>query len=685
MTRMKQFFIAVLILNSCLVAWGESLLHPRNDHAPKLISNEMIQIFRQKNLNPKSLVQYEAGKWKIQARNQQPYQLFIRGDKHGWDLSSKLWLSFDIENKSAVELMVTGTVFESWNKVHGGVVVPAHSKETLYIHLPRKTEMFDDKDYLYSNIKGLPNGTYNNTWLKIDLSKIQNLDLDIFSKSGSLNFELSNLRGMADFVPLNNFKKAPKTRPYVDIYGQNNRDDWPGKIKNDQALHNSLLNEKRAMGARKKADYLSQFGGFLNAGKHVATGHFYTKKINGRWWFIDPEGYLFWSFGVTTITSKMYTKEPAFESLQSQTQSADELMYNKKSGWNPLGSNILKKYGANWRSAYAEMVHERIQSWGMNTLANWTQKEISGLQKTAYVVAVHFQRKEIKEGEHLKSLPDAYDPHFEKHIRSSLARYKKEAEDAWCLGFFVDNELDFGHHEYSIGKTIFEGNPNSFSRKVFVSKLQDKYSNIDELNKAWKTEFVSWDKLLGKLEMKTQACRQDMEMMSAAYLEKYYSSCSSSMKALAPNKLYLGSRIYQKENTLSLLAAARHCDVLSINNYDFSPLRVDWPKAIDTPVIIGEYHFGTRTESGVWGGGLCTSVDLSHAAEQFRYYSEQAMQDPRFVGAHYFQWSDQVVTGRKDGENYRIGFVSITDEPYAEMVEASRRAGKNMYSNRLAK
>jgi hypothetical protein len=49
---------------------------------------------------------------------------------------------------------------------------------------------------------------------------------------------------------------------------------------------------------------------------------------------------------------------------------------------------------------------------------------------------------------------------------------------------------------------------------------------------------------------------------------------------------------------------------------------------------------------------------------------EQAMALPYFLGAHWFQWQDQPVLGRMDGENYNIGLVDVTNRPYLELVQA---------------
>ncbi len=52
-----------------------------------------------------------------------------------------------------------------------------------------------------------------------------------------------------------------------------------------------------------------------------------------------------------------------------------------------------------------------------------------------------------------------------------------------------------------------------------------------------------------------------------------------------------------------------------------------------------------------------------------------AAANPQIVGAHWFQYTDQPVTGRLlDGENSHIGLVGITDIPFVGFVEAVRAA-----------
>lgn len=49
------------------------------------------------------------------------------------------------------------------------------------------------------------------------------------------------------------------------------------------------------------------------------------------------------------------------------------------------------------------------------------------------------------------------------------------------------------------------------------------------------------------------------------------------------------------------------------------------------------------------------------------------------VGTSYFQWNDQEILGRMDGENYNIGLIDVTDRPHPYMVEAIQNVARNYY------
>jgi agarase len=55
------------------------------------------------------------------------------------------------------------------------------------------------------------------------------------------------------------------------------------------------------------------------------------------------------------------------------------------------------------------------------------------------------------------------------------------------------------------------------------------------------------------------------------------------------------------------------------------------------------------------------------------------------VGCHWFQYIDEPTTGRDDGENINTGFMTITDTPYPEMVEAAQAVNAEVYRRRSGK
>jgi hypothetical protein len=89
------------------------------------------------------------------------------------------------------------------------------------------------------------------------------------------------------------------TVPSVDEFGQWNLGEFDGKIHSMEQLQNEWKAEDNETVSTAAYNY-SQYGGYLQ--KTVkATGFFRTEKIDGRWWFVDPEGHLFLSVGVDCI------------------------------------------------------------------------------------------------------------------------------------------------------------------------------------------------------------------------------------------------------------------------------------------------------------------------------------------------------------------------------------------------
>ncbi len=173
--------------------------------------------------------------------------------------------------------------------------------------------------------------------------------------------------------------------------------------------------------------------------------------------------------------------------------------------------------------------------------------------------------------------------------------------------------------------------------------------------------------------------------------EYYYKTVSECLKKYAPNKLYLGSRLdfhrYPRETRFRdeiLRIACKYCDVVSINQYRYTVANFALPFELSKPILIGEFHFGALDRDGIHPG-LRATESQEQRAEAFSYYLNSALNHPNMVGAHWFEYATQPISGRFDGENYQIGLVDICDIPYPKMIDSVREFSETMYEKRLNK
>ena len=488
--------------------------------------------------------------------------------------------------------------------------------------------------------------------------------------------------------------------PFVDRYGQYTHTEWPGKIHSDADFAVRLKQEDAEMKTYFGPSDWDKWGGWAKGPKATATGHFYTAKQDGKWWLVDPDGRLFFSYGPTGVGfgegTPVTGRENWFADLPSRTdkvaanywgQGKDaRFMYYKGKSYDSYdfsGAAAEAKYGPNWRKTSIDRMHQRLRNWGFNTVANWSSGDVIASRKTPYVVAVHYG------GPWMGHMPDAYAPEFEPSLRTRLAQEKnKSADDPWCLGYFVDNELWWGPGKRgeAIAHAALQENGDGAAKRVFAERLQAKYKDISVLNTAWGTKYANWKEFLATKTLpdtKNQAVMQDCGDFSLAFADRYFSTVRRLVKEAAPNTLYLGCRFNGHIDLPIMQAAAKYCDVISYNVYDKQPGdRLNrFIGVIDKPFIVGEFGVGSDTwETPFRGDTLSEAADArSKAVER---YIAAAFQHPLMVGAHFFQFRDQPLTGRGDGEAVLRGFVDTTDTPHFDLVQANRRVAYNMYTLR---
>lgn len=486
--------------------------------------------------------------------------------------------------------------------------------------------------------------------------------------------------------------------PFVDRYGQFKYKEWPGKIHSDEELRAAREREAADLDAHRGASGWSRYGGWKKGPKLEASGHFRVEKVNGKWWLVDPDGYLFWSHGVVRVTTStgitpLDGRKHFFEDLPGADDEMAEFYHtydallkpyytarNIRETYDFSSANAFRKYGADYKAEFADMAHRRLRSWGLNTIANSSDKDICLMDRTPYVDRIEISSPVIEgTGGLWWKFMDPFNDEFAESVRSQLLARKNQLDDPWCIGFFVDNEIRWGDSRYLARCTVTA--PAAQKAKIaLVEWLKARYGGISSLNAAWGTSFTSWNALLEGRKKVPSGADSDLEEFNTVIIEKYFSVVRREFKSVAPGVLYLGCR-FSGSNSEVLRIAAEYCDVLSYNIYWPDLKTFALPEGIDKPVMIGEFHFGAM-DRGMFHPGLCFTRNQEERAMMYYRYVRSALEHPNFIGTHWHQFSDQACTGRFDGENFQVGFTDVCDTPYYETVEKIREIGYNMYDMR---
>ncbi|HEY2881211.1 MAG TPA: hypothetical protein VGJ15_02230 [Pirellulales bacterium] len=286
-------------------------------------------------------------------------------------------------------------------------------------------------------------------------------------------------------------------------------------------------------------------------------------------------------------------------------------------------------------AAAQNLTNRRLDSWGMTT----------GGAGRPNLVFLNWPRSRTTT---FLGLPDVYSDDFARGVDDAAkAQCEPRKDDPLVIGYFIGNEPPWGDRETEVVDMILAG-PDSATK----GKLQKFLADGDTPKR--RKAFV------------------------IAAFEKYLDLICTAVRKYDPNHLNLGIRFGGKPAD-EVLRAGRVFDVCSINVYEYEPTKqIERAyRLTGRPILIGEFHLGVP-ENGL-GAGLVQAKDQAQRAAGYRYYVEQAASLPEFVGASWFQWRDEPVLGRMDGENYNIGFVDATDRPYPELVEAAKTTNKRLF------
>lgn len=399
-------------------------------------------------------------------------------------------------------------------------------------------------------------------------------------------------------------------------------------------------------------DRLNMYGSLEDGPVFEATGFFRTRKYNGRWIMVDPEGHIHIDAAVVGVRQgKGETNKAAFSEKFSDDRD-----------W------IVKTV-------------DQLASFGFNGAGTWSDDDairlynsISEDRKFSYCPFLSLMAgygRELRVTRQLSGnigYPNqcirVFDPGFEEYCDryfSSVAdRYK---DDPNVLGYFSDNELPIGKGNLEGYLDLPEGD---YGRAAAEKWLEERGISREDITDAHRAEFAGY------------------------VAERYYSIVGRVLKKYDPDHMYLGSRLHGGAKFIKevIQAAGRHCDVISINYYGFWEVRekdiASWEEWTDRPFIITEFY--TKAEdsglTNVTGAGwkVHTQEDRGIHYENFII---GLLESRNCVGWSWFKYQDNDPTAKgvdPSNLNSNKGCYDNRYEPYRDLVTRMAKVNSIRYS-----
>jgi hypothetical protein len=303
-----------------------------------------------------------------------------------------------------------------------------------------------------------------------------------------------------------------------------------------------------------KAIDLDRFGGRGDR-QLKRTGFYHTRKINGRWWFIDPDGHPYLSAAVDAVAPANSAAPVAALAKTFGTQAE----------WMNKTRELLLLNGFNSLGAWSDvplLVAAPAQS--SHPLAYAINLEIMNAYGAkhggTYNVPGH------------KGYPEntifAFDPAFQtfadQYVAAKIADYR---EDPNLLGYFSDNEIPMLRANLDGFLRLPAGDPGRQAAERWMRK-----HHATTPTDALRIAFLEYE------------------------ADRYFRVVSSAIRKADPHHLYLGCRFYgeQLSDPEVFRAVGKYADVVSINIYRIWQVDAEtaamWEGESGKPFMVTEFY-----------------------------------------------------------------------------------------------
>ena len=404
----------------------------------------------------------------------------------------------------------------------------------------------------------------------------------------------------------------------------------------------------------------NRYGGIMDeALRQTPTGFFHTKKIDGRWWVIDPLGYPCY---IRALSGVVY-------SYQGSPQQK---------------AATLKQYETTEKWALATTRH-LMNDLYFNACASPSDEIKTVINGLAWQSGVAFGSLY---GEHIgvnnsnggyttfsenNTMP-IFDPEFVTFCDEiASARIAPSATESRFLGWTLGNELPMNVdmiHSYMTISPAKSVNYYSYACTWY-----------------WLT------RMTGK-ENPTRADVTDelAQLFRGFVWDRYYNVTCSAVRKYDPNHMIIGSRFLTivKDAPWVLRFSAEYLDCITVNWYgQWEPEAMDiysFAVNADVPFMVTEFYAKAEENEGNLankdGAGFFVKTQQDRG-DFYQSFTLRLLEAKNCIGWHWFQYADNDPTGKTTDASSRDankGIVSNTHKEYTDLTDDMAEINKNVYS-----
>lgn len=358
---------------------------------------------------------------------------------------------------------------------------------------------------------------------------------------------------------------------------------------------------------------VNKYGSSLTLPQQSATGRFYTKKIDGRWWIVDPEGYLHYERSVNSLRKG--------SSARNKTAWASRFGSDEK--WLSLSQRELSEVGFHGSGAFCTGAYSSIQTHNAsNPSSPLTLAPSFGfLSQFRTAKSYNYPGGNAENAAGLvfyngwAAWCDTY------MAGEELAPYLRDPN---VLGFFSDNEINLS----SIG-----------------SRLLDRFMAISDINDP---AYVAAKAFMDSKGTKTVTDALNNEF-AGMVADKYYKAVKDALVKVDDKMLYLGTRLHGTPKYMEgvMKAAGKYCDIISINYYsrwsaELTTAVADWANWADKPFLVSEFYTKGVQDSDLnnqSGAGFSVPTE-NERAYAYQHFTLSLLEAKNCVGWHWFKYQD---------------------------------------------